>query len=159
MAVRPVCGLAALALVLIPAGCGQREPRDSAATQREQLIRTALAALRQYDPATVGPGTYSGQTAAGRSVRLRVSGRRTVSFSIWLGCSGHRLRAFPDRPPALGPDGRFTYRERGRGYRLKVAGRVRPQAARGQVSLATRAPSGCRIRTSWRAASAAGAWR
>jgi hypothetical protein len=92
-------------------------------------------------------------------VRLRVSGRSTVSFSIWLGCSGRRLRAFPDRPPALRPDGRFSYREHGRGYRLKVAGRVRPQAARGQVSLATRARAGCHIRTSWRATSAAGAWR
>jgi hypothetical protein len=148
MAARPVLGLVcALALWLIAAGCGDADQHsDPAARQRQRLVRAAESALRRYNAQRVKPRAYRGP-----GVRLRLTGRHRVAFSIGLSCSRHRLRAFPDRPPRLGADGRFSYRERARRSRLAVAGRVRGTRARGRVSLAAR---GCRVRRSWRAASA-----
>jgi hypothetical protein len=154
MAFRPPRGLlgALLVLVLVPAGCGRGDrQRDSAAAQRERLVREAKAALRNYHARAVVPGRYRG-----RGVRLRVGARRRVGFSIRVTCAGRRLRAFSDRPPRLTRGGRFSYRERGRRYRLSVTGRVRSATAHGRVAVTARPARGrgCRARVAWRAASA-----
>lgn len=149
MAARPPYGLvAALALALVPAGCGGGggQAHDSAAAQRQRLVRSAEVALRRYNARAARPRMFTGP-----GVRLRVSPARRVSFTIRFSCSGHPLRAFADRPPRLSRGGSFSYGERGRGYRLGVRGQVGAATARGRVSVVTR---GCRTRARWRAASA-----
>jgi hypothetical protein len=156
MAARPAGGSIAAViaiLVLMLAGCGDRDAESSAAAQRRQLTRAAMAAVRAYNPATTPYGVYTGRTARRRSVWLRVSARRRVRFSIRFTCPGRSLRAFPDRPPRLGRGGVFSYREHTGRYRLRVSGRVRLLSARGTLRLkagARRGP-GCRTATRWRA--------
>src|SRR3954471_10458030 len=127
MAARPASGslAAALFLVLLAAvGCADSDPRGSAAAQRRELVRSARSAIRAYNPATTPYGVYTGRTARGGPVRVRVSARRRVRFSIRFDCPGRSLRAFPDHPPRLRRGGAFTYAERGGRYRLRVSGGV-----------------------------------
>ena len=147
MAHRPAI---ALALCLLAAGCGQDE-RDASTVQREQLIESAKAALQAYNERTVTSGSYAGRTSQGRRMRLRVSAAGRVTFSIRASCRGRALRAFPDRPPPLRQSGGFSYRERGRRYRMRMTGRVRPHAARGMLAVRARPAKAraCRIRVGW----------
>jgi hypothetical protein len=148
--------LATLLLALLSGGCGEHRAPDPATAQRQQLVRAAREALRGYNAPAARPGVYAGHTSAGQRVRLRLSARRGVTFSIALACAGRRFRAFPNQAPRLRLDDRFSYRERGRSYRLEVAGIVGPGRASGRVSLVAHLTRGrpCRTRVSWRASSA-----
>jgi hypothetical protein len=157
MAARPSrgCLAAATALVILGAGgCAAREPRGSAAAQRRELVRSARAAIRAYNPATTPYGVYTGRTARGGRVRVRVSARRRVHFSIRFGCPRRSLRAFPDHAPRLRRGGAFSYTERAHRYELRVSGQVGVVTARGRLWLRARPARGrgCRTRTTWRAA-------
>jgi hypothetical protein len=140
----PLC----LAFAPLLGGCGGEEEPSAATVQREQLVRSAKRALKRYNPRTVPAGAYRG-----RGVRLRISERGRVDFSIRTRCRRRALRAFPERPPRLRRGGRFAYRERGRRYRLGVSGRVRARTARGALALRTLPARGrgCRALVSWRA--------
>jgi hypothetical protein len=157
MAARPSRGCLAAASVLLilgAAGCAEREPQGSAAAQRRELARSARAAIRAYNPATTPYGVYAGRTGRGGRVRVRVSARRRVRFSIRFSCAGRSLRAFPDHAPRLRRGGAFSYTERAHRYRLRVSGRVGVVSARGRLALRARPAHGrgCRTRTTWRAA-------
>jgi hypothetical protein len=157
MAARPSRGCLAAAtfvLTLVSAGCAERDPRGSAAAQRRELVRSAKAAIRAYNPATTPYGVYTGRTARGGPVRVRVSARRRVRFSIRFSCPGRSLRAFPDHAPRLRQGGAFNYTERAHGYRLRVSGRVGVVSAQGRLALRAlpARARGCRAHTTWRAA-------
>jgi hypothetical protein len=157
MAARPSRGClaaASLVLILVSAGCAERDPRGSAAAQRRELVRSAKAATRAYNPATTPYGVYTGRAAGGGPVRLRVSARRRVGFSIRFSCPGRSLRAFPDHPPRLRQGGAFHYTERAHRYRLRVSGQVGVVSAQGRLVLRARPARGrrCRAHTTWRAA-------
>jgi hypothetical protein len=118
-------------------------------SQHKRLAAAATEALAHPG----GTGVYAGRTDDGRRALLRISAERRVRFSIVAACRSHPLRAFPDRPPLLGRDGSFRYRERGRAYRLSVSGRVLGQTAGGSLALSGRPRNGppCQVRAGWRA--------
>jgi hypothetical protein len=162
MADRPLRAIVlvfAAALTLPACGGGARPnagdaDRPSAVdSRRQQFADAAAAALKRYDPRPTAAGLYAGRTSGGGRAVVRVSPRRRVRFSIVASCRHHPLRAFPNRPPRLRRGGAFSYRERGRAYRLSVSGRVRGRSVRGTIALAGRPRRGppCRARAGWRA--------
>jgi hypothetical protein len=162
MADRPARAIAlvfAAALTLPACGGGARPnagdaDRPSAVdSRRQQFADAAATALKRYHPRPRVAGSYAGHTSGGHRVVVRVSPRRRVRFSIVTSCRHHALRAFPDRAPRLGRGGTFSYRERGRAYRLRVSGRVRGRRAAGTIALAGRPRRGppCQSRVAWRA--------
>jgi hypothetical protein len=156
MAPRAIVVVLAATLTLASCGGGAGPNAGDAgrpsalASQRQRLTASATEALR-HPPDLAG--VYAGRTSRGRRALVRVSSRQRVGFSIVAACRRHPLRAFPDSPPRLRPDGSFRYRERGRAYRLRVAGRVLGRAAAGSLALSGRPRRGapCRIRVAWRA--------
>ena len=153
-------------LAAVAVGCAEDGRPDDAA--RTAPSEPPAAAVRDRGAPSPRPGDYAGRTTQGRDARLQVLPGGRVHFVIpgRLRCGrrpGNVVRSFPNRLPVLLPDGRFTYRESGRGrgfaYRLRARGHVGPYVASGSFTGTARYSDGrrCRTRVFWSTGRAAAA--